>query len=68
VVVNRRRTEPGGGEGGRSASGAGVPGQVWFVLAIVLVVLGGAIFLALWNPPVPRAPVEKVVPNAHFTK
>ncbi len=41
---------------------------VWFVLVIVLAALGGAIFLALWNPPVPRAPVEKVVPNARFTK
>jgi hypothetical protein len=41
---------------------------VWFVVAVVLVALGGAIFLALWNPPAPRTPVEKVVPNARFTK
>jgi hypothetical protein len=41
---------------------------VWFVVVIVLVALGGAIFLAVWNPPAPRAPVEKVVPNARFTK
>ena len=41
---------------------------VWFVVVVVLVVLGGAVFLALWNPPAPKAPVEKVVPNARFTK
>jgi hypothetical protein len=41
---------------------------VWFVVVVVLVALGGAIFLALWNPPPPRAPVEKVVPNARFPK
>ena len=41
---------------------------VWFVVVVVLAALGGAIFLALWNPPAPKAPVEKVVPNARFTK
>jgi hypothetical protein len=38
------------------------------VVVVVLVVLGGAIFLALWNPPAPSAPVEKVLPNARFPK
>jgi len=39
-----------------------------FIIAIVLVLLGGGIFLALWNPPVPSAPVEKVLPDARFPK
>jgi hypothetical protein len=41
---------------------------IWFVAVVVLAVLGGAVFLALWNPPVPRVPVEKVLPDARFTK
>jgi hypothetical protein len=39
-----------------------------FVLVIVLLLLGGGIFLALWNPPAPSAPVEKVLPDARFPK
>ena len=38
------------------------------VVVVVLAVLGGAAFLALWNPPVPSAPVEKVLPDARFPK
>jgi hypothetical protein len=38
------------------------------VIVVVLGVLGGVIFLALWNPPVPSVPVEKVLPNARFPK
>jgi hypothetical protein len=38
------------------------------VVVVVLVALGGAVFLALWNPPAPSAPVEKVLPNARFPK
>lgn len=38
------------------------------VVVVALAVLGGVIFLALWNPPVPTAPVEKVLPNARFPK
>jgi hypothetical protein len=38
------------------------------VLAIALLLLGGGIFLALWNPPSPSAPVEKVLPDARFPK
>jgi hypothetical protein len=41
---------------------------VGFVLFIVLLVLGGGIFLAVWNPPAPSAPVEKVIPNARFAR
>ena len=39
-----------------------------FVLVIALLLIGGGIFLALWNPPVPSAPVEKVLPDARFPK
>jgi hypothetical protein len=34
------------------------------LLVLLLVVLvGGGIFLATWNIPAPSAPVEKVIPN-----
>ncbi len=38
------------------------------VVVVVLLALGGAGFLALWNPPAPSAPVEKVLPDARFPK
>lgn len=41
---------------------------IGFVLIVILAVLGGAAFLALWNPPAPTAPVEKVLPDARFPK
>jgi len=41
---------------------------IGLVVVIVLVALGGAAFLALWNPPAPSAPVEKVMPDARFPK
>jgi hypothetical protein len=41
---------------------------IWFVAIIVLAVLGGAAYLALWNPPAPSAGVEKVLPDARFPK
>jgi hypothetical protein len=39
-----------------------------FVLVITLLLIGGGIFLVLWNPPAPSAPVEKVLPDARFPK
>ena len=39
-----------------------------FVLMIALLLIGGGAFLALWNPPAPSAPVEKVLPDARFPK
>jgi hypothetical protein len=39
-----------------------------FGLVIALLLIGGGIFLALWNPPAPSAPVEKVLPDARFPK
>jgi hypothetical protein len=41
---------------------------VALVTVIVLALLGGMAFLALWNPPPPSAPVEKVIPNERFPK
>jgi hypothetical protein len=38
------------------------------VLAIVLAALGGAFFLAFWNPPAPSVAVVKVLPDARFPK
>ncbi|MGA8755710.1 MAG: hypothetical protein WB611_05165 [Stellaceae bacterium] len=38
------------------------------IVVVVLAVLGGALFLALWNPPAPTAPVQKVLPDARFPK
>jgi hypothetical protein len=38
-------------------------------LALVLVVLiGGGVFLASWNIPAPSKTVEKVIPDARFPK
>jgi hypothetical protein len=41
---------------------------VTLVIVIALLLLGGMAFLALWNPPPPSAPVEKVIPDARFPK
>jgi hypothetical protein len=41
---------------------------IGLVVVVILAVLGGAVFLALWNPPAPSAPVEKVLPDARFPK
>jgi hypothetical protein len=41
---------------------------IGFVLIVILAVLGGAVFLAFWNPAVPTAPVQKVLPDARFPK
>jgi len=38
------------------------------IVVIALLLLGGAVFLALWNPPSPSSPVEKVLPDARFPK
>jgi hypothetical protein len=38
------------------------------VVIIALLVIGGGIFLAVWNPPSPSAPVQKVLPDARFPK
>jgi hypothetical protein len=36
--------------------------------AVVVVLVGGAIFLATWDIPPPSAKVEKVLPNDRFPR
>jgi hypothetical protein len=45
-------------------------GKVTLVLivAMVLAVIGGCLFLAYWDIPVPSTQVEKVLPDARFPK
>ena len=39
------------------------------IIAIaVLVIAGGAVFLATWNIPPPTKPVEKVIPDAKLPR
>jgi len=38
------------------------------VLVVMLVTLGGGLFLAYWDFKVPRIQVEKVLPDARFPK
>jgi hypothetical protein len=37
-------------------------------IVLVLVALGGCLFLAYWDFPVPSIAVEKVLPDARFPK
>ena len=41
---------------------------VGVIIVVILAALGGAAFLAFWNPPVPSVPVHKVLPDARFPK
>ena len=41
---------------------------ILLVLACIGIAVGGAVYLALWTPPPPSAPVEKVLPDARFPK
>ena len=38
------------------------------VLVVMLVALGGGLFLACWDFHVPRTQVERVLPDARFPK
>lgn len=38
------------------------------VLAVAVLVVGGAVFLATWDIPAPTAVVEKVIPNDRFPR
>ncbi|WP_370153950.1 hypothetical protein [Ferrovibrio sp.] len=42
--------------------------SVFFLLFLVIVVGGGAAFLATWDIPAPRAKVEKVIPADRLGK
>jgi ABC-type transporter Mla subunit MlaD len=41
---------------------------ILLVVILALAVLGGCLFLAYWNFPVPSTPVEKVLPDARFPR
>jgi hypothetical protein len=36
------------------------------IVLVLVIVVGGAVFLATWDMPPPTATVEKVIPNDHF--
>jgi len=38
------------------------------VAVLVVIVLGGGVFLMLWDIPAPTARVEKVIPDARFPR
>lgn len=39
-----------------------------FLVLIAVLVAGGSIYLAAWDPPAPSSRVEKVVPNDRFPR
>jgi hypothetical protein len=68
LFVNRDGGVQGATElGGHTDRGMGRIGII-LVGALGLAVLGGCLFLAYGNFPVPSAPVEKVLPDARFPK
>jgi hypothetical protein len=38
------------------------------LLVLVVLLVGGGVFLAFWDIPAPSATVEKVIPDARFAK
>jgi hypothetical protein len=38
----------------------------YLILFVLVLIIGGAAFLATWNMPAPTATVEKVIPNDRF--
>ena len=38
----------------------------YLILFVLVIIVGGAAFLATWNMPPPTATVEKVIPNDRF--
>ncbi|MFC7332687.1 hypothetical protein [Rhodocista pekingensis] len=36
------------------------------LLLVLILVIGGVVFLATWDMPPPAAPVERVIPNERF--
>jgi hypothetical protein len=38
------------------------------VLLVVLLIVGGGVFLATWDIPAPVAPIEKDIPNDRFPR
>jgi hypothetical protein len=39
-----------------------------FLALIILVLVGGTVFLMVWDIPAPTARVEKVIPDARFPR
>jgi hypothetical protein len=74
--VNRRGPEIGKaaarGIGGSSGGVGGIMGRwrLWIILALVVVlaIVGGLLYLAFGDFPVPAKPVEKVLPNDRFPR
>ncbi len=65
--VNRHGGARGNELGGNAGRGMGRL-TIFLVIVVVLAVVGGGLFLAYWNFPVPSTPVEKVLPDARFPK
>jgi len=38
------------------------------LLVLILVLVGGGVFLATWEIPAPKAKVEKVIPDERFPR
>jgi hypothetical protein len=38
------------------------------VALVVLVLIGGGVYLAFWDIPAPQTPVEKVIPSDRFPR
>ena len=68
LFVNRNGGAPGATElGGHTDRGMGRL-TIILVGGLVLAVVGGCLYLAYGNFPVPSTPVEKVLPDARFPK
>lgn len=39
-----------------------------FLIVLAILLAGGSIYLAAWDPPAPSSRVEKVVPNDRFPR
>ena len=72
-IMRRRSVNPdsarawSAGAGGSARRGMARLGIVLAII-IVLAVIGGGLYLAYGNFPVPTKPVEKVLPDARFPK
>lgn len=42
--------------------------SLWLILLVLLILVGGAAYLAFWNIPAPSAVVEKTIPDDRFPK
>ncbi len=41
---------------------------LFFSILVIVILVGGGVFLATWNVPSPNNPIEKVIPNAQLGK